>query len=116
MFKKIIAWWKIFVVKMNEKGIPVPTIRDPKTKEGSVSFTMVCVSFGLMSLAVLMCLALVVNKWAGFFDADASALADLKEAFWMSFEMGTLSCSLYFGRKLQFDNTTKKVDLSDKVE
>ena len=95
--------WKEIVRKANEKGIPLPMVRDPKTKKGSVSLTMVVVSFGLMSACSLMAIALVVNKWAGFFTAEASALASLKEAFFMSLQMATLSCGLYWGRKFQRD-------------
>lgn len=95
--------WKNFVVEMNQKGIPIPTVRDPKTQTGSVSFTMVAVSFGLMTACVLGGLALVVNKWAGFFTDEASALSVLKEAFFMAFQMAGLSSGLYWGRKFQRD-------------
>lgn len=96
--------WRQFVGRMNEKGIPVPTMRDPKTKMGSVSFTMVVVSFGLMTMCALMAMALVVNKWGGFFSEDAESLAALKEAFFMSFQMAGLSVGLYWGRKFQKDD------------
>lgn len=96
--------WKEFVGRMNEQGIPVPTMRDPKTKKGSVSFTMVVVSFGLMTMCALMAMALVVNKWAGFFSEDAESLTALKEAFFMAFQMAGLSVGLYWGRKFQRDD------------
>lgn len=95
--------WKEFVTKCNEKGIPVPMARDPKTKEGSVSLTMVVASFGLMAVCTGMAIGLVVNKFGGFFTDEASALAALKEAFFMAFQMSTLSCGLYWGRKFQRD-------------
>lgn len=95
--------WKNFVAKLNSKGIPFPMVRDPKTGMGSVSLTMVVVSFGAMVVPIGMALALAVNKWGGFFDSDASALTDIKEAFWMAFETAGLSTSLYFGRKFQRD-------------
>lgn len=100
---KLADKWKRFVNDMNEKGIPVPTCRDPKTKVGSVSFTMVCVSFGLMAICTIMAMALVVNKWAGFFNPDAESLNSLKEAFMMAFQMSGLSAGLYWGRKFQRD-------------
>jgi hypothetical protein len=114
MIKKIVQAWRDFVVKLNERGIPVPTIRDPKTQLGSVSLTMVVVSFGLMSICVVMALCLVVSKWAGFFAAADVSLNSLKEAFWMSFEMSGLSAGLYWSRKFQKDGT--KVELSDKTD
>lgn len=95
--------WKIFVNEMNSKGIPVPTARDPATKKGSVSFTMVMASFGLMLICCLMAIALVVNKWLDFFAAPDAALSALKEAFFMAFQMSGLSVGLYFGRKFQRD-------------
>lgn len=110
----IIAKWKEFVNKLNSKGIPFPMVRDPKSGMGSVSLTMVATSFGVMVIAIIMALALAVNKWGGFFDSDANALNDIKEAFWMAFEAAGLSTSLYFGRKFQRDD--KKVELTDKVD
>lgn len=100
---KIASKWRKFVNDMNERGIPVPTARDPKTKQGSVSFTMVCVSFGLMTICCLFAIALVVNKLGGFFDNDANSIAALKEAFLMAFQMAGLSAGLYWGRKFQRD-------------
>jgi len=46
--------WKEIVIKLNENGVPVPMARDPKTGKGSVSLSMVVVSFGLMSLCALL--------------------------------------------------------------
>lgn len=64
---------------------------------------MVCVSFGLMAGCTLLAIALVVNKWAGFFSEEATALSALKEAFFMAFQMAGLSAGLYWGRKFQRD-------------
>lgn len=95
--------WKEIVRKANENGIPLPMVRDPQTKTGSVSLTMVIVSFALMTGCVTFAIALVVNKWGGFFSDNGTALASLKEAFFMAFQMATLSCGLYWGRKFQRD-------------
>ncbi len=92
--------WKNLVNTLNEKGIPIPTARDPKTKVGSVSFTMLAVSFGLMSLCTGMSIGLIVSKWAGFFTDNADALMSLKEGFFMAFQMSGLSAGLYWGRRL----------------
>lgn len=96
-----VAKWKELVVTLNEKGIPLPMARDPQTKAGSVSLTMVTVSFGLMTGCAILAAALVVNKWTKFFDDDAIAITSLKEAFSMAFQMASLSCGLYWGRKFQ---------------
>jgi len=50
--------WKEFVVKMNDKGVPVPMVRDPNTQEGSVSLTLVAVSSLLVVVGI-------VGKWSG---------------------------------------------------
>jgi len=97
----IAAKWKEIVRKANENGIPLPMVRDPGTKIGSVSLTMVVASFGLMTICTSMAIALVMNKLGGFFTDEASALTSLKEAFFMAFQMATLSCGLYWGRKFQ---------------
>jgi len=96
--------WKEFVGRLNDKGVPVPMARDPKTGKGSVSLSMVVVSFGLMSLCAMLAMAMVVNKWAGFFSEDAESLTALKEAFFMAFQMAGLSVGLYWGRKFQKDD------------
>lgn len=95
--------WRKFVNAMNDKGIPVPTLRDPATKRGSVSFTMVGVSFGLMTVCVVLAMCMVVNKWAGIFITSDESINALKEAFFMALQMAGLSVSLYFGRKFQRD-------------
>ena len=95
--------WKKFISDMNEKGVPVPTARDPKTKMGSVSFSMVCVSFGLMAICCLLALAMVIDKWAGLFSAPETSISTLREAFLMAFQMAGLSAGLYWGRKFQRD-------------
>lgn len=98
-----VGTWKKFVNEANKRGIPVPTARDPKTGIGSVSFTLVCVSFGLMAICILMAMAMVVEKWTNFFGAMDTSLTTIKEAFSMSLQMAGLSAGLYFGRKFQKD-------------
>lgn len=39
-FKKFLHKWSKFVNRMNDKGIPIPMMRDPRTLEGSVSLTL----------------------------------------------------------------------------
>ena len=111
LLKQIKRKWLKFVNALNELGIPIPMARDPKTKLGSVSLSMVCVSFGLMAACVVLAILLVVNKLANFFTTPDSSLASLKEAFWMAFQMSSLSAGLYWGRKFQKDD--KKISLED---
>jgi hypothetical protein len=87
--------WLALVSKANSLGIPVPTIRDPKTGLGSVSLTLVFVS----SLFVI---AGIVGKWsAKFGDID---MASAFQFFWTA-------VSLYWGRKFQ----SKDVKFTDSV-
>jgi hypothetical protein len=80
--------WKKFVSDMNAKGVPLPTLRDPKTGIGSVSLTLVFVSFNL-------CVAGIIGKWAG-----ALGGIDIQAAFQLFMASG----ALYWGRKLQKDD------------
>jgi hypothetical protein len=80
--------WKEFVARMNEKGVPLPTARDPKTGIGSVSLTLVAVSFALCVLGIL-------TKWSGKIGG-----IDVQTAL----ELFYASSALYFGRNL----STKK--------
>lgn len=104
--KDMLKKWKSLIHIMNMKGIPVPTMRDPKTGTGSVSFTMVCISFGLMGICTLLALTMVINKWAGFFVASDMSLSLVKEAFSMALQMSGISVSLYWGRKFQVGGAT----------
>lgn len=75
-----------------KKGIPVPCLRDPKTSQPSVSFTMVAVSFGL-------CVVGLVGKWAKQLDG-----INMSEAL----QLFGLCATLYFGRKQQ-EKTAEQV-------
>jgi hypothetical protein len=44
---------KAFIVKMNQYGIPVPMIREPKTQQASVTLTLVVVSFAMVVLSLV---------------------------------------------------------------
>lgn len=78
--------WKTFVTSLNDKGIPVPLIRD--NGKGSVSLTMLFVSFNL-------CVAGIIGKWSG-----AVGGINPQEAF----NLFIACASLYFGRKLSKDS------------
>ena len=78
---------------MNTKGIPVPMARDPKTKEGSVSLSLVVVS-------ALLVVVGIVGKWSGKMGGIDMGYA--MQFFWTT-------CSLYWGRKFQ----SKEVSFSD---
>lgn len=79
---KLLDGWKKFVGRMNEKGIPVPTIRDPKTGFGSISLTLVFTSSILVIVGI-------IGKWSKF-----AGTIDVNNAL----EFFYASSALYFGR------------------
>lgn len=77
--------WNKFVNSMNSKGVPVPLIRDPKSGLGSVSLTLVFISFNVW-------LASVIGKVAG-------VLGGMNPD--QCLNMFLACAALYFGRKMQ---------------
>lgn len=77
--------WINFASRMNKYGVPIPLVRDPKTGVGSVSLTLVFISFN----AVLIGL---VGKWAG-----ALGGIDINQALNLFYACA----ALYWGRKFQ---------------
>jgi hypothetical protein len=77
------AKWIQLARSMNEKGIPIPVIRDPKTGTGSVSLTLVFISANLVIFGI-------IGKWG------AGLKIDMEQA--MQFFYAT--SALYFGRGL----------------
>jgi hypothetical protein len=73
--------WREFVEKMNDKGIPLPMVRDPQTLEGSVSLTLVVMSSFLVVVGI-------VGKAAGLIGG-----IDMNSAFNFFYA----STTLYFG-------------------
>jgi hypothetical protein len=82
---------------LHEKGIPLPTLRDPKHGQPSASYTMMIASFSV-------CLAGLVGKISNFLgDVDMSQALMLFAA-----------CStLYFGRQSQINTVAKTIDFSE---
>jgi hypothetical protein len=75
---------KAFINKMNQYGIPLPLLRDPKSGMSSVSLTMMAISFVICSVGL-------VGKFAGPLDG-----INLGEAL----TLFGVCASLYFGRNL----------------
>ena len=73
--------------KFNSTGLAFPMIRDPKTGKGSVSLTLLFLSFNIWIISI-------VGKWAGQLGGvDPS----------QTLNMFMVTSSLYFARKLQKD-------------
>lgn len=87
---------KAWIQKMNEYGIPLPMVRDPKTQKASVSLTLVFLSSFYVQVSI-------VNKFAKWFDGVS---ADSSLEFFIA------CASLYFGRNLskKFQSDNKELD------
>jgi hypothetical protein len=77
----LIKAWKKIVTEANDKGIPLPMVRDPNTLEGSVSLTLVVLSSFLVIVGI-------VGKWSGIIGG-----IDMNSAFNFFYA----STTLYFG-------------------
>lgn len=97
---RYITKWKEFTAYLNKKGIPAPTIRDPKTGTGSVSLTLVFISSGLVIVGI-------VGKWTKLLDNVDIDTA--MQFFWTA-------CTLYWGRKFQPDDRPKSTKPVEAVE
>lgn len=85
---------KATLVCMNQKGIPVPTLRDPVTGLPSVTFTLVFISANVVLIGML-------GKLANFFGG-----VDLTQAlYWNGLTLGT-----YLGKKVIDKSTETKED------
>ncbi len=83
--------WCEFVAKMNAKGVPLPMVRDPKTGLGSVSLTLVFISFNVVLVGL-------VGKWV-----EKLGGLDLSQALNLFYACA----ALYFGRNLSAKDGTK---------
>lgn len=77
--------WIAFINRMNRLGIPMPTIRDPKTGFGSISLTLVFISSVIVIVGI-------IGKSAGVL--GGLDMSSAMEFFWTA-------TSLYFGRQFQ---------------
>lgn len=75
--------WCLINAYFNKKGIPAPMIRDPKSGRGSVSLTMVFISFNVWLLSLI----------GMHFQVASDAVVD------STFNMVIACFGLYFGRK-----------------
>lgn len=84
---------KLVVEKFNKNGIPIPTIRDPKSGTGSITLTLVFISFNTALIGQ-------IGKIAGILGG-----IDLTQANYLF-----LMClGAYLGRKMQGDS--KKIEM-----
>ncbi len=100
-FSKFKQKWIEFINKMNKLGIPVPTVRDPRTGKGSITAALVVFSAGLFGFCILFMLASTIAKLAGFFSLTEISLAQVKTAADYSFQFLLAALGGYLGRHLQ---------------
>lgn len=101
--QKILEWWMQLVNAANENGIPLPMARDPKTGKGSLSVSMVQVSFALCVVPVILMTGTVLAKLTGVFNLNDANSQQLMNAFSASIQLYIVSFGGYLGRKLQRD-------------
>jgi hypothetical protein len=85
MLSKALDWLTAQAAAANSKGIPLPLLRDPKTGTGSVSLTLVFLSFNVVLVGLIGRFTNLVGN------------VDLTNALWLF----GISCSLYFGRTIK---------------
>lgn len=100
----LVEKWKEFVGKINSRGIPLPTVRDPKTGVGSVTVTLVVMSSGLCCISVLIMLGTCLAKMKSDFVLNPETASEIHDAFMSSLEFLGMSLGAYLGRKLQQDS------------
>lgn len=93
----LVKKWKQFVAKMNDKGVPLPMVRNPNTGEGDVALTLVVMSSFLMVVGI-------VGKWSGWLGGIDMQTA--KEFFYAS-------CTLFFGHSWVHKSEKPKADNPD---
>jgi hypothetical protein len=99
IFKNIMNDWKGFVSRMNQIGVPLPMVRDPKTGRGDVALTLVFLSSIWVQLGL-------IGKFANIFQG-----IDISQALnWFY-----ACCALYWARKLSSDGKGK-IDLGESSE
>jgi hypothetical protein len=93
-------WQKIkeWLLKMNSEGVPLPMLKDPKTGKGSVTLTMMWISFNVSILALA---GKITNLLGG---------VDYSDTLWL---LG-LTSSLYLGRKIQKNGKDFTIEPEDK--
>jgi hypothetical protein len=97
---KLIEKWKDIVNAANARGIPLPMVRDPVSKLGSVSLSLVVMSSFLV-------VAGIIGKWSNKW--GTIDIANALQFFYAS-------CFLYFGRNIPaFGKTSQESPKTDKT-
>lgn len=103
--------WIDFVNKLNSKGIPVPTARDPNTGKGSLTASILVFSAGLFGICIFFMLATAVAKWAGAFTLTEATTSQVKMAADYSFQFFVTAYTGYLGRQMQKPASPKALEV-----
>lgn len=107
--------WLELVRGMNEKGIPLPLVRDPRIGSGSVSLTLVFLSFNLCAASILgkalITIARVLHIGISLDDSSINLLSDIDTSQALNLFMAC--AALYFGRRLSKDDKGVSVEGKD---
>lgn len=90
---------KQFIIKLNDFGIPLPLLRDPKEDHASITYTMMVVSYLIVVIGL-------VGKLSKQLDVDMS----------QAMYLFMTTSGVYLGRKLQADNNKKTITVESKDE
>lgn len=99
---KITEKWLEFVTWMSSKGIPFPLLRDPRTQDASLTFSMVVISFTMCTLAL-------IGKVAS---SNAFGSLDFNNSLQLFLATG----GLYWGRAFQKGDSKLSAPKADKVD
>ena len=100
----ILDKWKSFIIALNDQGIPIPLIRDPKTKNSSLTLSLVVLSAALCTIAILFMLAASIAKLTQSLIVNPETASQIKQGFDSSFQFLLASLAAYLGRKYQKDD------------
>jgi hypothetical protein len=89
---------KTFIFNLNEKGVPLPLVRDPNTDQPSVTMTMMLISFTIAAGSL-------IGKFTNILgDIDTSGANYLF----------LTSAGLYLGRRMSGDSTKTEIEKDEK--
>lgn len=91
---------KKFLDKLNSRGIPLPTIRDPKNGRGSITLTMFWISFNISILTLAGKITNVIGD------------IDYSNVLWL---LG-ITGGMYMGRRFQSDKNGISVEGTNNEE
>lgn len=99
ILKRLQKWWSDYVNNLNQKGIPIPMIRDPRSGVGSVSLTFMWLSGTIVAFGLIGKTSRILGD------------VDMSQALWFF----GVCAGLYCGRKFQ-KGADGSLSLGDSVE